>query len=312
MCLKYEPKRGSHHFPEYLDYEYCKDSNFATIRWCEKATESYKNNLRMLDCWGLAYIEFLKSHQDNLNPRGLRIEIKNKGNINTFTLEMLRRRVSFLNFNDNLINVELIIENKEDKLYSKDNLYNRPENEIIHQDIPDRSFDDKPGRLEKDLQAFISRVKDNRRLAYFGSDFYKMKKKYGLIREFATGVFTGQVKESTRILPTNFVDFVSFNKYRKLSIIELKINDSKLEAISQLLDYAIYFAAYRSQLNSLIIKKIGKENCPSSFIDHPIVGYLVNNYFHPKFGSIKKYYKTDPKKDEFSLRQVTLGRISLI
>ncbi len=116
------------------------------------------------------------------------------------------------------------------KLYSIKELTDRPDREVVRSDFSDHGDDDTPGRLEKDFQAYlfgkglhdpsdpdISRT--NERLAIFGEHFVRIGKtksgrkrsKYEVVREFPTGAFDREVKESTRILSTEFVDLVTLN-----------------------------------------------------------------------------------------------------
>ena len=60
---------------------------------------------------------------------------------------------------------------------------------------------------------------------------------------FITGEAEEKIKVAirTQVLPTEFVDIVTLNKWGYLSVIELKLDDSQLEVVSQLLDYALFF-----------------------------------------------------------------------
>ena len=248
--------------------------------------------LRILDPWSLVYIE--ENPAPTINIRyNITCEEPNAPKVNSFI-----RRISFLYYNNDSINdIRLFINNIEKELLSNDELYNRPKNEVIREDfdMARRKEKSTPGRLEKDLQEFIGGNSDKidperfiKRLGIFGIDFYKMKKPYEVIREFPTGVFNKEIKIDTRILPTEYVDFVTFNKKQELSIIELKINDPKLEVISQILDYALYFSAYKKDIIKLL-KKIDP-NAPLPLKKGPIQCYVVNNYFHEHFDEISKYY----------------------
>jgi len=79
-----------------------------------------------------------------------------------------------------------------------------------------------------------------------------------IIREFPTGVFKDTISQNNRILPTEFIDVVTFNKHGNLAVIEIKLNDSQLEVIAQLLDYALFFRCYRDDLLPIIERKTKK------------------------------------------------------
>jgi len=265
--------------------------------------------LRILDPWSLVYIEENPAPKINIRYN-ISCEKPNTSKINSFI-----RRLSFLYYNNDSINdIRLFINNIEEELLSKKELYNRPKNEIIREnfDMARRKEKSTPGRLEKDLQEFIGGNSDKidpkrfiKRLGIFGFDFYKMKKPYEVIREFPTGVFDKEIKNDTRILPTEYVDFVTFNKKDELSIIELKINDSKLEVISQILDYSLYFSAYKEDIIN-IIKKLDP-NAPLPLKKGQIQCYVVNNYFHIHFDKISKYYSSN-KPNPFKIQKITLGK----
>jgi hypothetical protein len=74
------------------------------------------------------------------------------------------------------------------------------------------------------------------------------------------------------------------------------------------LDYALFFRAYKLQIVNLI-----KDNlCPAGFEEKPIACYVANNHFHPRFEGILKYYITDSKKFGFSLNMIKLGETRVI
>jgi len=123
-------------------------------------------------------------------------------------------------------------------------------------------------------------------LAILGEDFYQLQgKDLGVLREFPTGVFKNKVSNNTRILPAEFIDIVTLNKWKKLSIIELKVNDPSLEVVTQLIDYALFFACYIKDLKKLI-----EDNSSIKLQDSDeFVCYVVNNHFHPKFNNVLKW-----------------------
>ena len=306
MESKYIPKIGSKNFPGDFEYLYDDKTNLAAIKIAQKDS-SYK--LRKLDCWGLAYVNFLNEFA-NANADGIQYHLEYFNEDKKAEIEALKRRISFLAINNPDMVISLLIEGNEIELYGLDTLFNRPKTEIIRDGNIERDSGDAPGRLEKDLQAFIyhdGAIK-NRRLAYFGEDFTDLTKdkSLGILREFPTGVFQTEVRESTRIMPTNYIDFVSFNKWKELTLIELKVDDSSLEVISQLLDYALFFTTYKSQLLPTL-RTLFKGEYPET--EKPkIACYVVNNRFHPRFASLMKYYDTKGKGYGFEMKQVILGQ----
>ena len=104
--------------------------------------------------------------------------------------------------------------------------------------------------------------------------------------------------------PTEFVDIVTLNKWGQLSVIELKLDDSKLEVISQILDYGLYFACYHDKLLKFLSDHSGIKP-----IKDGIMCYVVNNYYHQRFDNVFKYYSTKSKSYKFKLLKVVLGDI---
>jgi hypothetical protein len=303
-----KPKTGSHHFTDEFDYDLSGQT--AVLQ------SKTKINLRKIDPWALCYKEWLeKEHQIIVNKIQLVLQSNIKYSIAEF--ESFKRRISFLNLNNQGIDFEIIANNSIITLYTQRELLDRPTNEIINPILKDRNAEDEPGRLEKDFQAFLfggtilgnkkSTTLDYagiyRRLGVLGEDFYQLKSSFKVLREYPTGVFNIQVLEKNRILPTYFVDIVAFNKRKELSVIELKLNDPKIEVISQLLDYALFFRGYKDQICRLI-----KDSwTPLDFEQKPIACYVANNHFHDKFEGLMKYYITDPKTFGFKFHMITLG-----
>lgn len=273
-----------------------------------------KVDFRRLDPWGIAFFIYV---QENSDTRLKTISfILNKVNGEGFKvyLEAFKRRVSFLKINNEELNFEIRYNSQLIDLYSEKKLFTRPKNEILHDydKMKARDDKDKPGRLEKDFQTFLigkgleNDVEDrtNERLAILGEDFFDLKKKnIKLFREFPTGVFEDEVSKVNRILPTKYIDIVTLNKYRNLSIIELKLNDVKLEVLSQILDYVLFFRCYRDKLSEVVKNKFG---CLPYGED--IICYVVNNRFHEKFDNIFKYYSTENKSYSFKIKRVLLGK----
>lgn len=285
--------------------------------------ECNKSNLRKVDCWALAFYDYC-CKEANDSPTELIIDIPGSSMSNDFpygdpNVEALKRRLSYLN-SVNSFSIRFRINGKDQELYSMEELIKRPEEEVIREDYNERTDDDKPGRLEKDFQTYLfgkglnGTNRTNERLAILGEDFRDLKRKsIPLTREFPTGAYIEKKSRDTRILPTDFIDVVSFNKWWKLSLIELKVNDSKLEVISQSLDYALFFLSYMELLTTELIKilKAGSGNdeydrIKQSLESKSFVCYIVNNCFHERLDDVAKYYS--PKgKVPFELMKVVLG-----
>lgn len=264
-----------------------------------------KSLFRQIDAWGLAVLAYAQEQLD-MNY-DLKMVIKNKEDKFLYHLEALRRRVSYLNINNDF-NIKLIYGDESINLYKEDSLYQRPENEVIRTAYNEDHAKDKPGKkIEKDFQVFLfgnykEKDKTNERLAVLGYDFYNLhKKNYGIIREFPTGVFNNEVTQKNRVLPTEFIDIVTINKSRGIAVIELKLNDPSLSVISQLLDYSLFFRCYLNQLLPTLKERIYNS------LKEDITCYVVNNHFHPKFDSIVKYYTNQSLKYHFKIKKVTLG-----
>ena len=300
------PPIGSHHFTDEFDYDLIDTSAILISK--------SRINLRKMDPWALYYKEFLEEHHYIVTK--IQLVLKSNSQYSTPEFESFKRRISFLQIVNSKLNFEIITANGPEALYNLKDLLNRPDNEIIIIKLNERDVKDEPGRLEKDFQVFLFggtlRNKDNpsvdypgiyRRLGVLGQDFYGLKDSFKVLREFPTGIFDYIVSKKTRILPTYFTDIVAFNKRKELAVIELKLNDSKIEVISQLLDYALFFRAYKHQICKLIKDKY----CPADFENKLIACYIANNRFHPRFDGIKKYYRSDHARLGFKIHIITLG-----
>jgi len=311
-----KPKTGHGHFTKKFEYNYDFQNHTAIVSCKNPKGTSF----RMLDPWALCYKEWIESQNEMVS--NIKLILGPDCTHKLPEIESFKRRISFLQLNNPPIVFEIEVNGKSEPLYSLNDLLNRPAHEIIHKEVNIRTAGDKPGRLEKDFQAFLfggTILSDTqglstnyadiyRRLGVLGDDFYNLKESYKVLREYPTGVFHSKIVKSNRILPTYFIDIVTFNKRKELSIIELKLNYPKIESISQILDYALFSVTYKNQLS-----KILKDNfCPDKFEEKPIACYLVNNQFHPGFDSIIKYYNSDPKKFGFKLFKIDLGRTTLI
>jgi hypothetical protein len=144
----------------------------------------------------------------------------------------------------------------------------------------------------------------NDRLAILGEHFFQLKKKkYGVMREFPTGVYMSTKSRSNQITPTEFVDIVTLNRRGELSVIELKLDDSNLEVMSQILDYALFFRCYKSKL----LKLMKKDSSGLKPRKGNIMCYVVNNRFHKRFDAIFQYYKPNNQAYGFQIFKVVLG-----
>lgn len=302
-------------WPQYFDY--LATESEVVIRLTD-LSKSRKKRLRGIDPWGFAFLDHLIENV-NFKPETLRFDIAQE--LKSYELESLLRRVSYLaNINQSL-GIELFYDNKSQPLISVDEIKNKNSSEIIRSEIGSRSADDKAGRIEKDFQTFLfgkgldSETQTNERLAVLGLDFYKLNNKnFWIYREYPTGAFHGdsqsnKLKDSDRILPTEFIDVVTLNKNRELAVIELKVNDPALEVISQTLNYGLFFLAYKDQILDQLNRYLDSKS-QDSFLKRnvPVICYVVNNHFHPRFEGILKYYK-DPKRD-IRIKVITLGHVN--
>lgn len=294
----------NNHSSENRKEAYPSQFNYENAKSVAIVKTNAKVSLRQLDCWALAYISELSK------IKTLKLIVDERIEYPAAEIEALTRRVSYLNNINEDLDFELEINGKPKSLYSKTNLFKRPKNEKIHEGLKDRNNEDKKGRLEKDFQVFLGEKVDdkseehyNTRLGLLGMDFYDLKDNFSVMREFPTGAFNESIKKDNRILPTNYVDIVTFNKYKKLAVIELKLNDPKLEVISQLLDYALFFEAYKDK----IVEKIKTKKTPKDFEKKEFCYYVVNNHYHPLFDGIMKYYVKAKSKHSLMLYKITLG-----
>lgn len=292
----------SHGFPGSIKYEISPDGKIVTTH----LLKNEKNEFRQFDPWTLAFIDFAEN--DYLRSKITNIvfqvssEASDAKNFAQF-FEAFKRRVSFLAINNTNRKFTVNLDSNPVKLYDKKSLFTRPKSEIVRPDeIKDRQ-DNKPGPLEKMFQTFLYEA-TNERLAIISNHFMGIKKKHlQILREYPTGVFNKQKNKENRILMTDFVDLVSINKYGCLSVIELKVDgNSPLELVSQILDYALFFACYKDRL---LVTKTFKP-LAADIRKQEISCYAVANYFHPRFDSILPYYRTGGKYN-FELYKVILG-----
>jgi len=301
-------KGKPNNFPGCMNYYI--DSQHATI---ELNKGFKKKEFRRFDSWALVFITEAENEL-NIKITHLTFQINKISESHRYDFESFKRRVSFLNINNEDILFEIYLKKNRVELYDKKTLFNRPDYEIIHSEIKDRSDQDKGDLLEKAFQAFLfgkdlgKETRTNDRLSILGEHFYKSKgKNYGVLREFPTGVFNEQIQESCRLMPTESVDIITLNKYGNLSVIELKLDDEQLEVISQLLDYALFFRCYIHLLKHI---PVITETFGLNIRKEEIFCYVVNNHFHPRFDKILKYYRTENKDYGFQLIKIVLGYTS--
>jgi hypothetical protein len=333
-----EKKRGkSGGWPEIFKYKYDPSMQRAFICWTITQNETDKKTFRRFDSWGLAFLVELKNAGCNPNSLLFRISTEEDSSISpNLDFQSFYRRVSYLNINNKDSGVGFCVEvnGREKELLNLQSLYKRPENEILRSittkddDIKKTGTKGKEsGRLEKDFQSFLfggeistdsgkTVTIHSDRLAILGEDFFNLKKNLKdkdmrwVCREFPTGVFDREISDKTRILPTEFIDFICLNKHGRLSVIELKLNDpASLEVASQLLDYALFVRSYYwdrikndagHKFNDFKVSKTDYFEC-----------YVVNNRYHPRFDAVFFDYMI-PKSTiphEFKFTKLTLGYI---
>ena len=303
----YNPPVANRLFPEEYDYNFEPEKKIATIS-C--STDGAKK-LRKIDVWSLAYVEYLLQNELTSKVNGVKIYVLKA--YSKYAFESLRRRVSYLNIVDNGIKFELFHQRSQVTLDEKIELTRSEPNAITTKDIEERTHGAGAG-LEKDLQDFIARdpiVVDNSRLSILSFDFYREKKsRYGVLSEVPIGIYDTIKSEETRILPTYYIDFVSFTKEGNLAVIELKVNDQSLEVISQILDYALFAIKYKDQFCKLIKNNLSTQSLlpiKKKYMEKPVKAYVVNNHFNKKFDGIFKYYTSSDIKIPFSITKIALG-----
>jgi len=294
---------GGGKWPASFDYRI--EANRITLETNRKIN---KSGYRCLDSWGIALFHHIKSEQ-KLDVEEIQFIINKNGDLWTPNAEAFKRRISYLDINNEDIVFKVVYNNNSINLYSQYELFERPDNEVIRNFLNERRDDDKGNLLEKSFQAVLfgkglqTKTRTNDRLAILGEHFFQLKKKqYGVLREFPTGAFMNSVSTRNQLTPTEFVDIVTLNRWGYLSVIELKLDDPKLEVMSQMLDYALYFACYTDKILNVL-----NDNSDLRPVKDRIMCYVVNNRFHARFDDIFQYYSTNKKLYKFQIFKVILG-----
>ena len=278
---------------------------------CVKTTPA-ETGLRSVDPWMLVFIHALRTRLPDSPIKRVHVDFKFKPT--AYEIESFRRRLSYLAINNGWNATIVVDEKSEDahQIYKTiDELLVRPENEVVRKDIAGRHDNpDSDGKIEKHFQTWLAgEVRgDNERLSVLSEDFIIRNARAKVIREFPTGVFDLVISKKSRILPTYWVDLLSLNKRNELAVIELKVNDSKLNVMAQALDYALFFSCYRKQLTPFLSDLLGPSVCSTSAISC----YIANNYFHPRFPEISPFYAPRSKKWPFTFRIIDLGKTSVL
>jgi len=294
---------GGGKWPASFDYRI--EANRVTLEINRKIN---KSGYRCLDSWGIALFHHVKT-EHKIDIKEISFIINKNGGSWTPNAEAFKRRISYLDINNENIDFLVVYNNNPIRLYSQKELFERPDNEKIRDFLNVRRDDDKGNLLEKSFQAFLfgkglqTETRTNYRLAILGEHFFQLKKKqYGVLREFPTGAFLNSISRPNQITPTEFVDIVTLNRWGYLSVIELKLDDPKLEVMSQILDYALYFRCYIDKL-----LKVLKDESDLKPVKDKIMCYVVNNRFHARFDDIFQYYSTNNKPYKFQIFKVVLG-----
>jgi hypothetical protein len=297
------------HWPKCFDYSLTSQDPLAL----QIRTNAHfrSTSFRRLDVWGMAFVSELQKVQgETIETIAYCIPDAVPEPLTHF--ESFKRRLSYLQINNHpSMKVCLSVAGQTISLYPEGKLFVRPQEEVISQKIKERSDQDKGSLLEKSFQAYLfgkglgKGERKNDRLAILGEDFFQSKKRGDMVmREFPASSFKGTMREDTRILPKNSVDLVTLNKRGELAVIELKLDDSKLEAIAQIVDYALFFVGYRDRIKKLLVDNsiTPRRDCVSC--------YLVNNHFHDRFDDVYRLYSTENKQYPFSIKKVILGHMT--
>ena len=285
MHSDFDPKRGSGNFPSNINFGF----NPVTYEITIGLRDNRAKDFRRMEAWGLAYVVYLLDE----------IKVKRVSSIKYYVgkktmspaLESFRRRISYLQLINPKLHFAVILSGEALKLDQGKEMWRPESGAVITTLLKVRGAGvGKARRMEKELQDHIGSYPDNIGLSLLGDEFLNKRRRYGLLREVPTGVFHTSISRRNRILPTYFMDFLSFNKRGNIAVIELKVNDAKLEVICQLLDYALFATRYKKELIQLIKNNMGKGQFPPKVEKCGIDAYVVNNHYHPRFDKVAEYY----------------------
>ena len=225
-------------------------------------------------------------------------------------LECFRRRFSYLAQNHG-VRALLFVDGSAEGLYlSRNELLGRPAHEVHDLDEmkPRGNSRDSEGRIEKHLQTWLAgeQRKSNERLAVLGATCFCGHRgvQPRVLREYPTGIFDSKRSNKSRVLPTYWVDLVTVNTAGDLAVVELKVNDKKLDVVAQILDYALFFACYRKQLAANLTRQLGV----TVKAEGRTACYIASNVFHPHFPEVARMYAPAAKTWSFSFHQLEIGR----
>lgn len=259
--------------------------------------------LRKIDPWLMVFVDAIETEFPDRRLYAFRIELGTCPD--KCDLESFRRRLSYLALNNGW-HGSLLVAGKEEKIYQSDKeLLERPDNEVVDDKVAKRNdSDDSNGKIEKNFQTWLAgeHRENNERLAVLGKDF-ENGGKAPVLREFPVGVFNQAKGNDSRLISKGWIDLVSLNKHGELALIELKVNDKKLDVIAQALDYALFFACYRTSL----FEYLSMQGLVPLSQESTIRCYIANNTFHPQFEKITPYYAPCLNKWPFSFAQIFLG-----
>jgi hypothetical protein len=303
----------SNEMPKCLNFSFENtggDRGKATIRVDQAGV---KSGLRSVDPWLIVFLNTLRKEHPQTPITDICVRLLHTPN--SAELESFCRRLSYLAINNDWKATILVDGKTEDycQVYPTiDALLERPADEVVREECDERHDNpDSAGKIEKQLQTWLAgeRRLDNERLALLGPDFiFGKSHKSKVIREFPTGSFRGSKSSNNRILPTYWVDLVTLNKARQLAIIELKINDGKLDVLAQALDYALFFSCYRKRLSAHLSKDL---DCPVA-ASIKIACYVASNCFHQKFPEVSEFYAPRSDRWPFILKQCVFGMLSTL
>ena len=189
-------KGKPNNFPGCMNYSI--DNQHATI---ELNKGFKKKEFRRFDSWALAFIAEAENEL-NIKITHLTFQINKISESHRYDLESFKRRVSFLNINNEDILFEIYLNKNKVELYDKKTLFSRPDYEIIHSEIKDRSDQDKGDLLEKHSRLFYL-VK-----------IWEKKLEQMIDWRYSVNIFINQ-KEKIMVFLENFQQGSSMSKFKK-------------------------------------------------------------------------------------------------